>query len=242
MRSPRLIRRTHLPLALGALLALALPAGTASAGEFAAEALGGYFAMAASQSADALFDSSGGFTWGGAGRYSFKKGIFVTAGVRTFSKEGERVFVAGPTDPVAGLGFPLRVQITPVFVTAGYRFRDGKRVVPYGGIGASLTSFKEESSVVGKSYEESRSKAGFHVVGGAEVGRGRFRFGAEVGWSTVPDVVGVGGVSAVYGENNLGGWSALGKVVIAFGGKKGPDVEDAPLAIEEPEEEPEPKS
>ena len=89
--------RTRLRLALAPLLALALSAGTASAGEFAAELMGGYFSMSASKSADALFDSSGGFTWGAAGRYSFKKGFFVTAGVRTFSKEGERVFVAGPT-------------------------------------------------------------------------------------------------------------------------------------------------
>jgi hypothetical protein len=234
-----MIRRAHLRLALAGLLALALPAAPASAGEFAAELLGGYFALSASQSADAVFGSAGGFTWGGAGRYSFKKGIFVTAGVRTFSKEGERVFVAGPTDPVAGLGFPLRVRITPVSLTAGYRFRESKTVVPYGGIGASLTSFSEESSVAGRPYDESRSKAGFHVVGGTEVGRGRFRFGAEVGWSTVPDVVGVGGVSAVYGENNLGGWSVLGKVVIAFGGKKAP--EDEGLALEEPEGEPEPE-
>jgi len=225
-------------LALAPLLALALSAGTASAGEFAAELMGGYFSMSASKSADALFDSSGGFTWGGAGRYSFKKGFFVSAGVRTFSKEGERVFVAGSTTPVSRLGFPLSLRITPVFLTAGYRLRDGKMVVPYAGIGGSLTSFREESSVAGVAYDESRTKAGFHVVGGAEVGRGRFRFGAEVGWSTVPDAVGVGGVSAVYNENNLGGWSVVGKLVIAFGGKKGPeDVEDDALEMEPPDED-----
>ena len=225
-------------LVLVSLLALALSTGTASAGEFAAELMGGYFGMTATKSADAIFDSSGGFTWGGAGRYSFKRGIFVSAGVRTFSKEGERVFVAGPTDTVARLGFPLSIRITPVYLTAGYRFRDGKLVVPYAGIGGSLTSFTEESSVVGRSYDESRTKAGFHVVGGAEVGRGRFRFGAEVGWSTVPDAVGVGGVSAVYNESNLGGWSVVGKLVIAFGGKKKgaePDEADEPS-------EPEPES
>jgi hypothetical protein len=233
-----MLARTAAPLALAGLLALASSTGTASAGEFAAELMGGYFAMSSSKSAEAVFDSSGGFTWGAAGRYSFKRGIFVTAGVRTFSKEGERVFVAGPTDTVARLGFPLSIRITPVFVTAGYRFRDGKMIVPYAGIGGSLTSFSEESSVQGVSYDESRTKAGFHVVGGAEVGRGRFRFGAEVGWSTVPDAVGVDGVSAVYNESNLGGWSVVGKLVIAFGGKKGPeDVEDDPLDTDEPDED-----
>jgi hypothetical protein len=177
--------------------------------------------MSAVDSAKAVFDSSAGFTWGAAGRYSFDLGIYVSGGVRTFSKEGERVFVASPAGPVARLGFPLKMHITPIFVTAGYRFREGKTIVPYAGLGGSITLFHEESEVVGMPYEESKSKAGFHVVGGAEVGRGLVRFGAEVGWSTVPNAVGFSGVSEVYGEDDLGGWSVVGKVVFAFGGKKG---------------------
>jgi hypothetical protein len=215
--------RSRLPPALVALAAfgvLSLSAGSGSGGELAAEAQAGYFSMASSQSADAVFDSSGGLTWGGAARYSFDLGIYVTAGVRTFSKEGERVFVAGPADPVARLGFPLSARITPWFATVGYRFRQGALIVPYAGLGGSITSYTEESTVAGRVFDESRSKMGFHVAGGAEIGRGRFRFGAEVGWSTVPDALGVGGVSQVYGEDNLGGWTVLGKLVIAFGGKK----------------------
>ena len=100
----------------------------------------------------------------------------MSAGVRTFSKEGERVFVARPNGDVARLGFPLSVRLTPVFVTAGYRFRDGRTVVPYAGLGGSINLFREESNVAGLAYEESTSKAGFHVAGGAEIGRGRFRF------------------------------------------------------------------
>lgn len=226
-----------LRLVFAPLLALALSTVPASAGELAAELGAGYFDLSASKSADAVFGSSGGFTWGGAARYSFKRGFFVSAGARTFSKEGERVFVAGPAGLVQRVGHPLSIRITPVYLTAGYRLREGRLVVPYAGIGGSLTSFREESSVAGRSYDESRAKAGFHVVGGAEVGRGRFRFGAEVGWSTVPDAVGVGGVSAVYNESDIGGWSVMGKLVVAFGGRKGPeDVEDDALEIETPGE------
>jgi hypothetical protein len=228
-----MISRTHLPLALVVLAALGLSAAPATAGELAAELQGGYFTMTAVDSADAVFDSSGGLTWGGAGRYSFDLGVYVTAGVRTFSKEGERVFVSGPGRPVARLGFPLSMRITPVFATVGYRFRDGNMIVPYAGLGGSLNLFREESEVAELVYEESKTKAGFHVVGGAEVGRGRFRFGAEVGWSTVPNAVGFGGVSAVYGENNLGGWSVVGKLVIALGGKK--DAEEDEAEPEKPE-------
>lgn len=205
-------------------LAFLVSAGQASGGEFAAELQAGYFSMSATKSAEALFDSPGGFTWGGAARYSLDLGVYVSGGVRTFSRSGERVFVAGPAAPVSPLGFPLEIKITPYFLTLGYRFRQGSLIVPYGGVGGSLTSFSEESSVAGIAYDQSETKAGFHVVGGVEIGTGHFRFGGEAGWSTVPDAVGVAGVSKVYGEDNLGGWSVVGKLVIAFGtGRKVPD-------------------
>ena len=54
---------------------------------------------------------------------------------------------------------------------------------------------------------------------GLEVGRGHFRFGAEAGYSSVPSALGLGGVSKVYGEDDLGGGYVVGKVIVAFGGK-----------------------
>jgi hypothetical protein len=218
-----MIVQAYMPMSVAALVALGLLAAPAPtlAGGLAAEVQAGYLGMTAVESAKAVFGSSGGFSWGAAGRYSFDLGIYVSAGVRTFSKKGERVFVALPAGPVAQLDFPLKTRITPIFATAGYRFREGKTIVPYAGLGGSITLFREQSEVVGMHYEESKSKAGFHVVGGAEVGRGLLRFGTEVGWSTVPNAVGFGGITEVYGEDDLGGWSVAGKVVIAFGGKKG---------------------
>jgi len=149
-------------------------------------------------------------------RYTFWRGAFVSAGARTFSREGERVFVAAPNAAVQKLGFPLKVSLTPVFLTVGYRFRDGKLIVPYAGIGGSLTFYKEEGEVAGEAFDDDRSKAGFLGLAGVEVGRGTFRVGAEAGYSTVPDAVGVAGVSKVYGENDLGGWHAVGKLIVAF--------------------------
>ena len=199
-----------------ALALLALAAGPAAAGGLAIEVHAGYFKMAAENSASALFDSRGGGTFGGAVRYTFWRGVFVSAGARTFSREGERVFVAAPNAAVQKLGFPLKVSLTPVFLTVGYRLRDGKLIVPYAGIGGSLTSYKEESEVAGESFNDSRSKAGFLAMAGVEVGRGTFRLGAEVGYSKVPDAIGIGGVSKVYGENDLGGPHAIGKLIVAF--------------------------
>ena len=216
--------QTRLRCGAVALAMLTVSAGSASAGELAADLQAGYFSMTATKSAEVLFDSSGGFFWGGAVRYSLDMGVYLSGSVRTFSKTGERVFVAGPTEPVSKLGFPLDLRITPYFLNLGYRFRQGSLIVPYGGIGGGITSFREESSVAGIAYDRSETKAGFNLVGGVEVGKGRFRFGGEVGWSTVPDAVGVAGVSEIYGEDNLGGWSVVGKLVIAFGtGRKVPD-------------------
>jgi hypothetical protein len=215
--------RKTLGTLLAATLLLAAATGPSLAGEIAVEGLGGYLGLTATNSAKAAFDSSGGFAWGGGGRFAFASGLYVAAGVRSFSKEGERVFVAGPGQPVASLGHPLSIRVTPILLTAGYRFRQGKMIVPYAGAGGSLTSYREESMVAGLDFDESSTKAGFHLVGGVEVGRGTLRFGAEASWSTVPNAVGLGGVSEVYGEDDLGGWTLLGKVVVAFGGGKKDD-------------------
>lgn len=215
---------TRLSCAIVAFALLAALSPPASAGEFGIEGQLGYFSLSATKTADAVLDSSGGLTFGGAVRYSFEMGLYVNGGVRTWSQSGQRVFLASPTDPVNDLGFPLEIRLTPWFVNAGYRFRQGSKIVPYAGAGIVLNQYKEDSSVAGIPYDESFTKTGFQVVGGVEVGTGRFRFGGEFAWSTVPDAVGAGGVSQVYGEDDIGGWSVVGKVIIAIGtGRSVPD-------------------
>ena len=184
---------THTKALLAAAALLALAAPPAVAGEIAIEAQAGYFQMAASNSASAVFDSTGGATFGGAARYTFWRGAFVSAGARTFSKDGERVFVATANSPVQKLGFPLSVRITPIFVQAGYRFRNGHTLVPYASAGVSITSYKEESDVAGEAFNTDLTKTGFVGAAGLEVGRGHFRFGAEAGFSSVPSALGLGG-------------------------------------------------
>jgi opacity protein-like surface antigen len=212
----RMTRASRLAVA-GALVASFACAAPLRAGELALEGHGGWFKMAAKDSAQAVFDSDGAGTFGAAARFTFWKGAFVSAGVRTLSKEGERVFVASPGGPVQRLGFPLEVKLTPVLLQAGYRFRQGALVVPYVSAGVALTQYEETSEVAGESFDESFSKSGFTGAAGVEVGRGLLRFGAEVGYTSLPGSLGLGGVSAVYGEDDLGGVHVIGKLVIAFG-------------------------
>jgi hypothetical protein len=198
--------------------ALALGARPAAAGSFGVEGHGGYFGLRASKSAQAVFDgSSGGVTFGGAVRYVLRNGLFVAGGARTFTKSGERVYIASATGPVAKLGFPLDVRLTPIFGTVGYRFHEGRTLVPYLGVGAGVTKFRETSDVAGDIQEERQSKSSYHALLGLEVGKGRLRFGVEGVYSSTPDSIGVGGVSKVYGEKDLGGFTVLGKVVLSFG-------------------------
>jgi hypothetical protein len=70
--------------------------------------------------------------------------------------------------------------------------------------------------VAGESFDDDGSETGFLGFVGVEVGRGTFRVGAEAGYTTVPDALGLGGVTKVYGEDDLGGWHAVGKVIVAF--------------------------
>ena len=114
------------------------------------------------------------------------------------------------------LGFPLSIRLTPIVLQAGYRFRHGHLLVPYVAAGAAITSYKEESEVAGETFDTDSSKTGFVGTAGLEVGRGVFRFGAEVGWTSVTGAVGIAGVSKVYGEDDLGGLHAIGKLIVAF--------------------------
>lgn len=200
-------------LALALLAALVAPA---KGGEIAVEGQAGYFQMTAENTASAVLGVRGAGTFGAAARYTFGPGIFVSAGFRRFSRDGERVFVAAPNDPVYKLGFPVTIDVNPVFFNAGYRFRPGRLLVPYAGVGLNRTSYKERDEVVGAVATDSRTKTGFQLLFGVEVGRGFFRLGGEATWSTVSDSVGILGVSQVYNENNLGGWTYVGRVVLAF--------------------------
>jgi hypothetical protein len=104
------------------------------------------------------------------------------------------------------------VTLLPVYATLGYRLGNGV-LIPYVGIGGGLTSYEEETTVAGITATDSQSKAGFHGLLGVEYGRGKLRFAAELIYSTVPDAIGIAGVSEVYGEDDLGGFLAQAKII-----------------------------
>ena len=209
-------RATVLLLATG--LAFAGGARGAAAGEFGVSLEGGYFGMTnASKSAKAIFDgTSGGFTGGGSIRYVLARSFFLGVGGHYFKRTGERVFLADATSTAFRLGHPLTIREVPVYGMVGWRFFPDSAFVPYVALGAGQTSYSEKSIVGGieDPVGQRVSKFSGHFMAGVEWGRGIVRLGAEFMYTTVPDTIGVDGVSKIYGEKDAGGLSFVGKIVL----------------------------
>jgi hypothetical protein len=198
-------------LALVALAAAPRP----SSADIAVALDGGYFFMTnARKSAEAVFGGSGGgFTGGAELTFGLNRSFFVGAGGRFFQKTGERVFVADADAPVFRLGHPLKIRTIPLYGLLGFRISPDATFVPYVSGGAGVTLYDEESTVGGITESSSQSKFSGFVALGADYGRGAVRFGLEANYSFVPSTIGLGGVSAVYGEKDVGGFSILGRIV-----------------------------
>ena len=198
------------------VLAASLGATSATAADISLALDGGYFMMSnARKSAKAVFGGSGGGpTFGASVMLGLGRSFFVGAGGRFFQKTGERVFVENATGPVFRLGHPLKIRTIPVYGLVGFRLSPDKSLVPYVTAGAGITSYREESTVGGLTETTSQSKFSGMLAIGADYGRGPVRFGLEANYSLVPSTIGLGGVSAVYGEKDVGGFSILGRVVL----------------------------
>ena len=206
LREPSAGRRAG----LAALVAL-LCAPAAGAGEISLTLDGGWHDLTnASQSAKAVFDgASGGPTVGVAVQYGLGESFFIRGGGRFFQREGERVFVEAPATPVFRLGHPLTLRMIPAYALVGYRFLQGGSWRPYVGIGGGVTKYDEESDVAGEIFTSTATKPSGQAVAGFDYGRGAIRFGGEVMYAMVPDTIGFDGVSRVYGEDDIGGFTAV---------------------------------
>lgn len=174
----------------------------------------GNITFQAQDSFDAVLDTHSGPVIGGGAQVLLPWGIYAEVGAGRFSATGERAFI-GPNREVFPLGIPLEIDITPLEITGGWRFRKWSRVVPYGGVGYSSYRYEETSDFSAPGEDINERFGGFHVVGGAEFQTFRWlAVGGEVVWSTIPDAIGEGGVSAAFDEDNLGGTSVRLKISV----------------------------
>lgn len=179
----------------------------------------GLITFTAQESFDAVLDAHAGGIFGGGGQVLLPRGIFVQVSASRFKQEGERVFV-GPSQQVFDLGIPLHLTITPIELTGGWRYqgrgrRGPWRLVPYAGAGYTSVRYQETSDFADSSENVDDWFGGFHVLGGAEYRATRWMaVGGEVAWSSIPDAIGAGGVSAAFQEDDLGGTTIRLKISI----------------------------
>jgi hypothetical protein len=169
--------------------------------------------LAAKKTFDAVFGQSRQPFWGGGVQVALQSGIYVEIGASRFKKTGQRAFAFnGQTFP---LGIPLTATITPFEVTGGYRFRLSPGVIPYAGVGISRYAYVETSDFSDAAENVDTAQWGYLIVGGAEFRVHRWvGVGVDAQYTRVTGILGSGGISREFGENNLGGTALRVKVMV----------------------------
>lgn len=127
--------------------------------------------------------------------------FLLSLAAETGSKTGERVL---PTRPPISTGVSEKLTLTPVHLSVAWIFHPDAQLNWYAGAGPTFLSWKDESA----GENNSGSNTGAHIVGGLRwQGAGRWSFGGEVRYSTVPNAVGDAGITKFYNEDDLGGFS-----------------------------------
>lgn len=118
------------------------------------------------------------------------------------SAAGERVaFVPEPVPT----GIATKLELNPWRLTLGRAFRVGNPWTLRLGAGPTLLSWRERSEI----ETVSGSDLGAHLLFGVRRGVGRFAFGAEAVYSTLPNALDGAGAAAQTGDDDLGGLALL---------------------------------
>jgi opacity protein-like surface antigen len=156
----------------------------------------------ASETFDTVFGQTVQPLWGGGVQLSGRSGFFIDFTVSRFKKTGERAFFFEGEG--FRLGIPMTVTLTPIEFSAGGRFRQEYRLVPYVGAGVGSYGYKESSDFDDGTFE--KRHVGYLVVGGADFRITRWiAVSGDVQYTHVPGIIGSGGVSQEADEDNLGG-------------------------------------
>jgi opacity protein-like surface antigen len=172
----------------------------------------GYGWFDAHHSFDASLGHPGGVWFGGGVEYRMSNGLFVQGSIARFRRTGERVFAFG--GQVFRLGVPDTFTITPVALTAGFRFRP-RGTVPYAGGGIGRYFYGEEFKFADPSENIHRQFTSYHALAGIEW-RASSRVGTavEVQYTHVPNDL-TNGLGDLFNEHDLGGVQA--RVKFLFG-------------------------
>jgi opacity protein-like surface antigen len=170
----------------------------------------------ASESFDATLGESSGAIFGGGARVGLPfGGLFIDVGAWRFHGEGERVFVFD--DEVIPLGIAADITTISTELSAGwqFRFRRAPRLTTYTAGGLTWLKYQETSDFSTPAEDVDEIFSGYHLLGGAEYKITRsVGIAGEASWTTVPNAIGEGGVSAAFNETDLGGTTLRLKITI----------------------------
>jgi opacity protein-like surface antigen len=169
--------------------------------------------MTAAESFKAVTGSNSRVQYGGGVQaVNLWKGLYAEAMVGYGSLSGSRVFVYQGT--IYDLGIPVTITFTPIDAGLGWRSRVSKALHAYVGGGMTYMNYKEESDFADTDDNVSEAFTGFYVSGGLEVKLAKYlHLRAEGRYTSVPDALGAGGVSAELDETDLGGAAVAVKLV-----------------------------
>jgi opacity protein-like surface antigen/SH3-like domain-containing protein len=171
----------------------------------------GFVSFRAKDSFNAVFGGSRGGSYGLGAEFRYQR-FFLQANLERTRKTGERVLVF--EDQIYPLGVPATVTITPLSFVAGYRFGPFRRITALAGLGVGSYGLKEESAFASSTDNVDERFTSFHLLAGAEYAATRWlAVRVEAQYVSVPDALGAGGVSASFGETNLGGFGLRLKIL-----------------------------
>jgi opacity protein-like surface antigen len=171
--------------------------------------------FAAKTTFDAVFGAPAQPFWGGGVQVVFRGGLFVEVSGSQFKKDGQRAFVSN--GETFRLNIPLTATITPVELSAGYRFRLAKNesIIPYVGAGVGWYHYQETSQFSDSGENIDARHNGFLLDGGVEFRVHRLvGLAADAHYTHIPGILGTGGLSKDVNETDLGGIAARFKLII----------------------------
>jgi hypothetical protein len=188
--------------------------------------LAGFQWFTASDSFKAVLDTSGGPVFGGGGGVLLGRNLFVDVSISRFAADGTRVFVTDAGD-IIDLGIATEVMVMPIDVSIGWRVESrpsftptGKprlRPVPFFGGGFGFQQYRETSDFASGDDDVDEMKGSYHLLSGIELPFSTHLGAvADVIYRWVPDAIGAGGVSAHYGDTDLGGPQVRVRVAFTF--------------------------
>lgn len=171
--------------------------------------------FAATKTFEATFGQANHALWGGGLSITQDDRVYLDLTASRFEKTGTRAFFFNGT--AFSTNIAQTVTITPLEMTAGYRFHRWPRVIPTLGGGVGLYRYKQVSDFSNPDENVDTQHAGVAVEGGVEIRLHRwFGVGADAHYSYVPGILGQESTafSKDAGEKNLGGLAARVRVIV----------------------------